>query len=93
MATIHDVMPRFELFQPAPLHIDDAVSLIQRTPPQRPGYLPAVLDSFDWLKDRNKRADVVVDLSGIEALRGIKALQMAASRSAQRPRSPNREHR
>jgi xanthine dehydrogenase YagS FAD-binding subunit len=32
------------------------------------------LDTFDWLKDRNKRPQVVIDLSGVEALRGIKTL-------------------
>ncbi len=30
------------------------------------------LDSFDWLKDRIKRPKVVVDLSGIEELKGIR---------------------
>jgi xanthine dehydrogenase YagS FAD-binding subunit len=30
------------------------------------------LDSFDWLKDRIKRPKVVVDLSGIEELRGVR---------------------
>jgi xanthine dehydrogenase YagS FAD-binding subunit len=31
------------------------------------------LDSFDWLKDRIKKPKVVVDLSGISELRGIRA--------------------
>jgi xanthine dehydrogenase YagS FAD-binding subunit len=71
MATIHDVMPAFELFQPA--SIDDAVSLLQRH--RRSVWaLAGGLDTFDWLKDRNKRPSVVIDLSGIEPLRGIKAL-------------------
>ena len=30
------------------------------------------LDSFDWLKDRIKRPGVVVDLSQVQGLRGIK---------------------
>ena len=30
------------------------------------------LDSFDWLKDRIKRPKVLVDLSGIEELKGIR---------------------
>jgi xanthine dehydrogenase YagS FAD-binding subunit len=30
------------------------------------------LDTFDWLKDRNKRPSVVVDLSAVQELRGIK---------------------
>src|SRR5439155_23541278 len=32
------------------------------------------LDSFDWLKDRIKRPRVVVDLSQVQGLRGIKEL-------------------
>jgi xanthine dehydrogenase YagS FAD-binding subunit len=31
------------------------------------------LDTFDWLKDRNKRPKVVVDLSGVKEMQGIKA--------------------
>ena len=30
------------------------------------------LDTFDWLKDRSKRTNVVVDLSQVDELRGIK---------------------
>ena len=71
MATIHDVMPAFELFQPA--SIDDTLSLIQRHR-RSVWVLAGGLDTFDWLKDRNKRPQVVIDLSGVEALRGIKAL-------------------
>jgi xanthine dehydrogenase YagS FAD-binding subunit len=71
MATIHDVMPAFELFQPA--SIDDALSLLERHR-RSVWVLAGGLDTFDWLKDRNKRPQVVIDLSGIEALRGIKAL-------------------
>src|SRR5918999_2206870 len=71
MATIHDVMPAFELFQPT--SIDDTLSLLERHR-RSVWVLAGGLDTFDWLKDRNKRPQVVIDLSGIEALRGIKAL-------------------
>ena len=71
MATIHDVMPAFELFQPT--SIDDALSLLERHH-RSVWVLAGGLDTFDWLKDRNKRPSVVIDLSGVEALRGIKAL-------------------
>jgi xanthine dehydrogenase YagS FAD-binding subunit len=71
MATIHDVMPAFELFQPT--SIDDTLSLLQRHR-RSVWVLAGGLDSFDWLKDRNKRPQVVIDLSGVEALRGIKTL-------------------
>jgi xanthine dehydrogenase YagS FAD-binding subunit len=71
MATIHDVMPAFELFQPA--SIDDTLALLDRHR-RSVWVLAGGLDTFDWLKDRNKRPQVVIDLSGVEALRGIKAL-------------------
>jgi xanthine dehydrogenase YagS FAD-binding subunit len=71
MATIHDVMPAFELFQPT--SIDDTLSLLQRHR-RSVWVLAGGLDTFDWLKDRNKRPQVVIDLSGVGALRGIKAL-------------------
>jgi xanthine dehydrogenase YagS FAD-binding subunit len=71
MATIHDVMPAFELFQPT--SIDDILSLLERHR-RSVWVLAGGLDTFDWLKDRNKRPQVVIDLSGVEALRGIKPL-------------------
>jgi xanthine dehydrogenase YagS FAD-binding subunit len=64
-------MPAFELFQPT--SIDDTLSLLERYR-RSVWVLAGGLDTFDWLKDRNKRPQVVIDLSGIEALRGIKAL-------------------
>jgi xanthine dehydrogenase YagS FAD-binding subunit len=71
MAVIHDVMPAFELFQPA--SISDVVSLLDR---YGAGALVMAggMDSFDWLKDRIKRPSVVIDLSQVESLRGIKTL-------------------
>jgi xanthine dehydrogenase YagS FAD-binding subunit len=63
-------MPAFELFQPA--SIGDAVALLNRYADA--WVMAGGLDSFDWLKDRIKRPSVVVDLSQIEGLRGIKAL-------------------
>ena len=71
MAVIHDVMPAFELFQPA--SISDALTLLDRYGPDA-WVMAGGLDSFDWLKDRIKRPSVVVDLSQIEGLRGIKEL-------------------
>ena len=69
MATIHDVMPVFELFQPA--SIDDTLALLDKYK-KDVWVLAGGLDTFDWLKDRNKRPKVVVDLSGIAELRGVK---------------------
>src|SRR5262249_36953053 len=69
MAVIHDVMPAFELFQPA--SISDALTLLNRHGSDA-WVMGGGLDSFDWLKDRIKRPSVVVDLSQIEGLRGVK---------------------
>ena len=70
MATIHDVMPVFELFQPT--SIDDTLALLDKYKKDA-WVLAGGLDTFDWLKDRNKRPKVVVDLSGVQELRGVKA--------------------
>ena len=69
MAVIHDVMPAFELFQPA--SISDALALLNRHGSDA-WVMAGGLDSFDWLKDRIKRPGVVVDLSQVQGLRGIK---------------------
>ncbi|HEV3217068.1 MAG TPA: xanthine dehydrogenase family protein subunit M [Vicinamibacterales bacterium] len=70
MATIHDVMPVFELFQPTT--IDDTTALLAKFGKDA-WVMGGGLDTFDWLKDRNKRPKVVVDLSGVKELSGIKA--------------------
>jgi len=72
MAVIHDVMPAFELFQPAT--IGDAVTLLTRYGSDA-WIMAGGMDSFDWLKDRIKRPKVVIDLSQVESLRGIKAVE------------------
>ena len=69
MAVIRDVMPVFELFQP--VTIDDAIRLLD-THGADALVLAGGLDSMDWLKDRLKRPRVVVDLSGVKELRGVK---------------------
>src|SRR6202521_885053 len=69
MAVIHDVMPEFELFQPATT--EDALALLARHGSEA-WVLAGGLDSFDWLKDRIKRPKAVVDLSGIKELKGVR---------------------
>ena len=69
MAVIRDVMPAFELYQPA--SVADAVALLDRHGADA-WVLAGGLDSFDWLKDRIKRPRYVVDLSGIAELKGIR---------------------
>src|SRR6478735_2778888 len=69
MAVIRDMMPMFELFQPT--SIDAAIQLLD-THGTEAWVMAGGLDTFDWLKDRTKRPSVVVDLSQIAELRGIK---------------------
>ena len=70
MAIIRDVMPAFELFQPS--SVADAQQLLTQHGADA-WVLAGGMDSFDWLKDRIKRPKAVVDLSGIEALKGVRA--------------------
>lgn len=69
MAVIHDVMPAFELFQPE--STVDAITLLDTYSPNA-WVMAGGMDSFDWLKDRIKRPSVVIDLSRVGELRGIK---------------------
>ena len=69
MAIVHDVMPVFELFQP--MTVDDTLALLEKYD-QDAWVLAGGMDTFDWLKDRNKRRKVVVDLSGVQGLSGVK---------------------
>ena len=68
MAVIRDVMPAFDLLQPSSLA--DAQRLLEQ---ERDAWvLAGGMDSFDWLKDRIKRPKIVLDLSGIAELRGLR---------------------
>ena len=69
MAVIRDVIPVFELYQPA--SIDDAIKLLDKHGTDA-WVLAGGLDSMDWLKDRIKRPKVVVDLSQIRELKGVR---------------------
>ena len=64
-----DMMQSFELFQPRDL--DGAVELLDRWG-ERGWAIAGGYDSLDWFKDRIKTPDAVIDLDGIEELRGIR---------------------
>ena len=70
MAVIRDVMPAFQLYQPK--SVVDAEKLLQQHG-EEAWVLAGGMDSFDWLKDRIKKPKVVIELSGIEELKGIRA--------------------
>jgi xanthine dehydrogenase YagS FAD-binding subunit len=63
-------MPAFDLLQPTTAA--DAQKLLQDHG-RDAWVLAGGLDSFDWLKDRIKKPKVVVDLSGVTELRGIRS--------------------
>ena len=69
MAIIRDMIPGFELFQPA--SVEDAVELMGRHGAD--GWVMAGgLDSFDWFKDRIKRPKAVIELGAVAELHGIR---------------------
>ena len=64
-----DMMPAFELYQPDT--VDGAIELLSDA--GEGGWaLAGGNDSLDWFKDRIKRPSVVVDLSGLDELKGIR---------------------
>ena len=64
-----DVMPDVQLYQPAEL--GDALNLADRYAGD--GWLlGGGQDTYGWLKDRAKNPRAMIDLNGIEALRGIR---------------------
>lgn len=69
MAIVHDVMPPFQLYLPTSL--DEAVDLLD-TYGDEAWVMAGGMDSFDWLKDRIKRTDVVVELSRVAELHGVR---------------------
>ena len=66
---MNDMMTGFDLLQPTDL--SSALDLLSRHGadawPLAGGY-----DSFDWFKNRGKQPAVVIDLEGIEELRGVR---------------------
>jgi xanthine dehydrogenase YagS FAD-binding subunit len=69
MAIIRDVMPAFDLVQPN--SIADAQRVLEQQG-ENGWVLAGGLDSFDWLKDRIRKPKVVVDLSGVAELKGVR---------------------
>jgi xanthine dehydrogenase YagS FAD-binding subunit len=71
MSIVHDVIPPFQLFQPTTL--DEAADLL-RAHGDQAWVMAGGMDSFDWLKDRTKRTDAVIELSQVEELKGIREM-------------------
>lgn len=65
----YDNMPDMELYQP--VQIDDALALAARLA-DRGWLVGGGQDTYGWIKDRAKRPDALIDLNGIESLRGVR---------------------
>lgn len=64
-----DVMPDVQLYQP--VELDDALNLTEQLGDE--GWLlGGGQDTYGWLKDRAKQPKAMIDLNGIESLRGIR---------------------
>ena len=65
----YDVMPDVQLYQPA--EVEDALNLVDQY--KKDGWiLGGGQDTYGWLKDRAKSPSALIDLNGIDALRGIR---------------------
>src|SRR4030095_138160 len=65
---IRDCMPAFELYHPTPLR--DAFALLDRFGKDA-WKMAGGYDSLSWFKDRIKKPQAVIDISGIAELKGI----------------------
>ena len=66
-----DNMPDMELYQP--VQIDDALALAARLA-ERGWLVGGGQDTYGWIKDRNKRPEALIDLNGVESLRGVREI-------------------
>ena len=64
-----DMMPQFALFQPSDM--ENALELVDKYG-DKGWKIAGGQDSYDWFKDRAKRPDAIIDLSGIAELHGIR---------------------
>jgi|TARA_B100000678_G_scaffold31306_1_gene23170 xanthine dehydrogenase YagS FAD-binding subunit len=62
-------MPNMELYQP--VQVEDALEIASRFA-DRGWLVGGGQDTYGWLKDRAKEVDALIDLSGIESLRGVR---------------------
>ena len=64
-----DMMPHFDLVQPT--DVESALDLL-REHGRDAWALAGGYDSFDWFKNRGKQPTVVVDLEGLDGLKGVR---------------------
>lgn len=71
MAIIRDMIPAFELYQPASSEV--AIALLDKQGKDA-WVMAGGLDSLDWFKDRAKRPKALVDLSQVQGMAEIRDL-------------------
>jgi len=62
-------MPEMSLYQP--VRVEDAIGIANQFA-ERGWLVGGGQDTYGWLKDRAKSADALIDLKGIESMRGVK---------------------
>lgn len=65
----YDNMPDMNLYQP--IQVEDALALAARLA-DRGWLVGGGQDTYGWIKDRAKRPEALIDLTGIESMRGIR---------------------
>jgi len=65
-------MPEMNLYQP--VSVADAVTLASQLA-DRGWLVGGGQDTYGWLKDRVKRPEALIDLNGIEAMRGVREIE------------------
>jgi xanthine dehydrogenase YagS FAD-binding subunit len=65
----HDAMPDMNLYQP--VTVEDAIGIANQYA-ERGWLVGGGQDTYGWLKDRAKRPEALIDLNGIESMRGVR---------------------
>lgn len=65
----HDAMPDMSLYQP--VTVEDAIGIANQYA-DRGWLVGGGQDTYGWLKDRAKRPEALIDLKGIESMRGVR---------------------
>lgn len=65
----HDAMPDMNLYQP--VTVEDAIGIANQYA-DRGWLVGGGQDTYGWLKDRAKRPEALIDLNGIESMRGVR---------------------
>ena len=68
---LKDSISEFELYQPA--DVDNVLDLLDRFG-ENSWILAGGYDSLDWFKNRGKNPKAIIDIAGVEELRGVREI-------------------